>query len=632
MSDLLLPPSETAARGLGVYHYGTETYVYYCLGGDQRADFQVLSAQEGAAIQTFHEDPWIKDRNDKRIPVKNTSNFRCSILGNVFALTYLEWNNNQRRLHLALSKNLVHWKQVAQITEIANTAIIIPNYYENNQFVMFFGDHDIRMATSANILQWNVRVDPILPATKDQWGTLSHIVGTAIPMDQGIALLYFARGFGGNHWSIHAVVLDKKNPASILWKADTIWEHHEGWEGKNVQPLGMIHTGKELFSYWNFEGEGVYAITHSAFSAIMNKKLSFSHMMLQRSDKNPVVKPGANFWESKQTFNAAAVYDRDRVHLVYRAIGDTDTSVLGYASSADGFHFDDHPNEPVYVPTQPFELPVSMPNWSSAVASIKSPFESGGGGYGGCEDPRLTKIDDKYYLTYVAYDGANPPRIALSSISVEDFHAKNWNWKTPVLISPPGVVDKNCVIFPEKIRGKYAIMHRIYPNILLDYVDHLDFDGETFLKGEYRIRPSRTLWDTRKVGAGAPPLKTPFGWLLIYHAVGEHDGGKYKVGAMLLDLLDPTKVIARSIIPILEPNHPHDNEGFKAGVVYPCGAIIKGDQLIVYYGGADTVVCAASTNLYDFLEELLQTGSTRIKHIYKPKGVPVYDQLQEIQR
>ncbi|MCX8008644.1 MAG: hypothetical protein N3A54_02980, partial [Patescibacteria group bacterium] len=370
-------------------------------------------------------------------------------------------------------------------------------------------------------------------------------------------------------------------------------------------------------------------ITHAAFSNIITKKMNFSHLFLQRSDKNPIIQPRQNFWETKQTFNAAAVYDRDRVHLVYRAIGDTDTSVLGYASSPDGFHFDDHPDEPIYVPTQPFELPVSMPSWSAAVASVKSPFESGGGGYGGCEDPRITKINDRYYLTYVAYDGANPPRVALSSISIDDFHNKNWNWNTPVLISPPGVVDKNCVIFPEKINGKYAIMHRIYPNILLDYVDHLDFDGETFLKGEYRIRPSRTLWDTRKVGAGAPPLKTPFGWLLIYHAVGEKDGGRYKVGAMLLDLNDPTKVIARSIVPILQPDHPHDNEGFKSGVVYPCGAIIKDDQLIVYYGGADTVVCAASTNLYDFLEELLRTGSTRLKHVhtYRPKGVPAYAQL-----
>jgi len=633
MTEFSKSPTETSPRGLGVFQQEKTTFLYYSLGTQTGPDLQVLSTDEGISVQTFHEDPWIKDKNDIRIETRKTGNYRISQLGSVYALTFLDWSGDSKKSYIALSKNVIHWKKITQIPGIADTSVIIPNHYEGREFMMFFGDHDIRIATSPDVLDWKVRQDPLIPATQDHWGTLSHIVGTVIPMEQGIALLYFARGFGGSHWSIHGAMLDKKNPTNILWKSDTIWEHHEGWEGKNVSPLGMIYTGKELHSYWDFAGEGVYAVTHSAFSGIMNNKLHFSHLMLKRAGNNPVIKPFAkNFWESKQTFNAAAVFDRDRVHLVYRAIGETDTSVLGYASSEDGFNFDDHPSEPIYVPTQSFELPVTMPNWSSAVKSVTSPYESGGGGYGGCEDPRLTKIGDKYFLTYVAYDGANPPRVALSSINVEDFHAKNWDWKTPVLISPPGVVDKNCVIFPEKIHGKYAIMHRIYPNILVDYVDHLDFDGETFLRGEYRIKPSRTLWDTRKVGAGAPPLKTPFGWLLIYHAVGEKDGGRYKIGAMLLDLDNPTKVLARSIMPILQPDHAHDNEGFKSGVVYPCGAVIKDDQLIVYYGGADTVVCAASANLYNFLEELLATGSTRIKQIYKPKGVPAYAQLQEIER
>jgi beta-1,2-mannobiose phosphorylase / 1,2-beta-oligomannan phosphorylase len=226
---------------------------------------------------------------------------------------------------------------------------------------------------------------------------------------------------------------------------------------------------------------------------------------------------------------------------------------------------------------------------------------------GGCEDPRITKIDDRVYITYVAYDGRSHPRVALSSIHIDDFLARRWNWKKPVLISPPNIVDKNACLLPEKINGKYVIFHRIYPNILIDFVDDLDFDGRTrWLTGQYEI-PVRSLsseWDSHKVGAGPPPLKTKYGWLLIYQAVGRHDNYRYKIGAMLLDLKDPTKVLARSRKPILEPNTWYENDGWKAGVVYPCGAVIIKDRLFVYYGGADTVVNVASVKLNGFLEEL----------------------------
>ena len=110
-------------------------------------------------------------------------------------------------------------------------------------------------------------------------------------------------------------------------------------------------------------------------------------------------------------------------------------------------------DEPIYVPTEPFELPGKYPNIN---------FMSGGG-YGGCEDPRITKVDDTFYMTYVAYNGEDPPRVALSSIKVDDFMNKKWDkWAKPKLISKPGVVNKNCVIFPEKIDGKFVVIHRVF--------------------------------------------------------------------------------------------------------------------------------------------------------------------------
>lgn len=339
-----------------------------------------------------------------------------------------------------------------------------------------------------------------------------------------------------------------------------------------------------------------------------NKKNAVKNiaLVLERFKSNPILTPNPkNWWETKAVFNPAALYIGNKVHILYRAIGETDVSVLGYASTSDGLHIQERLDKPVYSPREPFEgVNPPYPHFSG---QPYSPYISGGGGMGGCEDPRLTRIDDQVYMTYVAYDGRNPPRVALSSIPTDDFLNKRWNWKKPVLISPPHIVDKNACILPEKIGGKYVIFHRVYPNILIDFVDDLEFDGKTrWLTGQYEIpiRTSSSYWDSHKVGAGPPPLKTKYGWLLIYQAVGCNDGYRYKIGAMLLDMKDPTKVLARSRKPILEPSARYENDGWKAGVVYPCGAAIINEHLYVYYGGADSVVCVASVKLNGFIEEL----------------------------
>jgi predicted GH43/DUF377 family glycosyl hydrolase len=168
------------------------------------------------------------------------------------------------------------------------------------------------------------------------------------------------------------------------------------------------------------------------------------------------------------------------------------------------------------------------------------------------------------------------------------------------------------VIFPEKINNKYVIFHRIFPDILIDFVDDLNFDGSRWLKGEYRIPPRENMWDSRKLGAGAPPIKTKDGWLLIYQAVDDRDPGRYKIGAMLLDLNDPTKVLRRTNNPILEPTEKYENEGFKGGVTYPCGAVEINGTLFVYYGAADSVVGVATMNLNLFLAELIHNDVVRL--------------------
>ncbi len=335
---------------------------------------------------------------------------------------------------------------------------------------------------------------------------------------------------------------------------------------------------------------------------------------LERFDGNPILEPEPrHWWESKAVFNPAALYEAGRVHLLYRAIGDMDTSVLGYASSPNGLHFDERLEKPVYVPREPFEGVPLTP--STSPVSYESSYVSGGGEWGGCEDPRLTRIEDRVFITYVAFDGYSPPRVALSSIAFDDFLAKKWRWQKPVLISPPGIIDKNACILPEKINGKYVIFHRVFPDILIDFVDDLDFDGTTrWLKGEFRIRAKASYWDSRKVGAGPPPIKTKEGWLLICQGVGEGDPGRYKIGAKLLDLKNPTKVLSRTEKPILEPEAWYENEGWKAGVVYPCGAVVIKDRLLVYYGGADKVTCVASVKLGELLDHLVSAR--------EPAGIP----------
>ena len=359
--------------------------------------------------------------------------------------------------------------------------------------------------------------------------------------------------------------------------------------------------------------------------SVNNPPISNIKLTLERFAGNPILTPDyGHRWETRAVFNPAAVYEDGKVHILYRAIGESDVSVLGYASSTDGLHIDERLDKPAYIPRESFEgVNPSQPY----IPEPHGIYVSGGGSTGGCEDPRMTRIGKTIYMTYVAYDGHSHPRVALSSINLDDFLAHRWYWKKPVLISPPFIVDKNACILPEKINGKYVIFHRVFPNILIDFVDDLDFDGKNrFLIGQYKI-PTRALssdWDSLKVGCGPPPLKTKDGWLLIYQAVGASDESRYKIGAMLLDLKDPTKVLARTRNPILEPNEVCENEGCKSGVVYPCGAVIISERLFVYYGGADMVVCVATAKLDSFLEELVTYHKEA-----KPVSIPVSPKIAE---
>lgn len=323
-----------------------------------------------------------------------------------------------------------------------------------------------------------------------------------------------------------------------------------------------------------------------------------NRIRLQRTDANPILAPSTtNHWEAEAVFNAGALHAGGRVHLVYRAIGRDGASVLGYASSADGIHIEERSDEPIYRDGE------SLSIYGCEDALSPSTYASGPSLYG-CEDPRLTQIDDRIFMTYTVFDGCHAPSVAMTSILNDDFLARRWRWRPPVLISEPHDAHKNWVIFPRRINGKYAILHGLWPQLRIEYRDTLDFGTGDFIRSRYACGGDPSSWDNRLRGAGPPPIWTPDGWLLLYHAMDQRDPGRYKLGIMLLQSDRPERIIARLPYPLLEPDEACENEGFKRGVVYACGAVVIDDVLHVYYGGSDTVLCAATIALPTLLAQM----------------------------
>ncbi|MBX4191918.1 hypothetical protein KW798_00295 [Candidatus Parcubacteria bacterium] len=317
---------------------------------------------------------------------------------------------------------------------------------------------------------------------------------------------------------------------------------------------------------------------------------------LARINQNPILEPDAShWWESEAVFNPAALYEGGKVHLLYRALGHDGISRIGYASSSDGIHFERYPY-PVFELHKPM---IPDPRRVYGPLTYHPGLYASGGGWGGAEDPRMVMIDDRVYMTFTAFQGWDSARIGLTSVSLQNFLRKSWYWRMPSLISPPHEVHKNWLIFPEKINDHYAVLNSISPKIAIEYIDDLSKldDPDVYLTSPGRSGGRKGYWDSEVRGAGAPPVKTKDGWLLFYHANG------YKVGAMLLDLKDPTKILYRSSHPVLEANEWYENDG-KPGITYVSGAVVIGDDLIVYYGGGDKRIAAASVKLDQFLNRL----------------------------
>ncbi|MBW2312011.1 MAG: glycosidase [Deltaproteobacteria bacterium] len=282
--------------------------------------------------------------------------------------------------------------------------------------------------------------------------------------------------------------------------------------------------------------------------------------MLKRFLNNPILKPKReNPWESKLVFNPAAIYHNGIVHLLYRAVGDDNISRIGYAMSSNGFEFF-RLNKPVFTPRGILESK-------------------------GCEDPRLVLLDDQFYMTYTSYS-AQGPRVSIASTR----NFLQWERYGVVL---PELNNKDAVLFPEKVSGKYVMFHRpISPprSIWIAFSDDLvDWHDSKKI-----MEPVKGRWDGVGIGSASPPVKTEKGWLLIFHGVDEES--VYRLGVALFDLEDPSRLLSRHPEPILEPEEDYELHGEVKEVVFATGICEIEDTYYIYYGAADRVICGATVD------------------------------------
>ncbi len=210
----------------------------------------------------------------------------------------------------------------------------------------------------------------------------------------------------------------------------------------------------------------------------------------------------------------------------------------------------------------------------------------------GIEDCRVATFEEGFHLTYTKVSG--------TGVGVGYIQTNNWKEynRKGMIFSPH---NKDCALFEEKIVGKYYALHRpSSPELGGNYI-WLAESRDLIHWGNHKCiavtRPDS--WDSARIGAGASPIKTSEGWLEIYH--GANSDNRYCLGALLLDLDDPAKVIARSEEPIMEPVMDYEKTGFFGNVVFTNGHIVNGDVITIYYGASDEVICGATFSIEEIL-------------------------------
>lgn len=324
-------------------------------------------------------------------------------------------------------------------------------------------------------------------------------------------------------------------------------------------------------------------------------------------------------FENNGVFNAGIYQEGEILHILYRAVEHGNFSTIGYAKTEGPLNIIERNEKPLIQRDFDYEKH-------------------------GVEDPRIVKIEDTYYITYTAYDGVNAMGALATSKDLIHFekhgiitpHVNYQEYEDYVnccggeklnpkyhqyynLFAQIGLVedefrllrDKDIVLFPRKVNGKFVLLHRIWPGIQIvqfeDWKELTEPFWEDYLKNlnDYIVLDPNDPFEVDYIGAGGPPIETEFGWLLIYHGVQETVTGKiYHAKAALLQLDKPEIELARLPYPLFSPYKSWEIEGVVNNVVFPTGHAVFGDDLYIYYGVADRHVAVAKCNLNELLTEL----------------------------
>jgi beta-1,2-mannobiose phosphorylase / 1,2-beta-oligomannan phosphorylase len=289
---------------------------------------------------------------------------------------------------------------------------------------------------------------------------------------------------------------------------------------------------------------------------------------LVRHPQSPLLYPNPlHRWEAMNVFNAAVIQYNGVFHMHYRAQGVDFVSSVGYAVSADGL------------------------TWNRLENPVLAPH-NGREDYRGIEDPRVTPLDGRFYMCYTAYgENGNYPMIAVSDNLI------TWEDVAPL----EKTENKDHVLFPEKIGGRYAILHRRRPHIWVAFSDDMiNWTDHTIIMSPRNVGETPDDWDSKSIGANGVPIKTEYGWLLFYHGYGT--AHIYRSSVALLDLNDPSKVLHRPKTHIIEPTETWEIRGDVPNVIFSCTNIVVGNELRFYYAGADRMVGLATAPFADVVE------------------------------
>jgi beta-1,2-mannobiose phosphorylase / 1,2-beta-oligomannan phosphorylase len=345
--------------------------------------------------------------------------------------------------------------------------------------------------------------------------------------------------------------------------------------------------------------------------------------MITVSNKTKLLTKTKRGFENEGAFNPAVFKepDSDTVHIFYRAVREGNYSSIGYCKLDGPTTIVERDDKPLIFPERKYESQ-------------------------GVEDPRITKINDTFYLTYSAYDNVNVLGAYATSKDLKKFSKQGaitprftyreykhfieccngltdkylFHYKIfkehglgPEVASKLLVWDKNLMFFPKKIDGKFALLHRIHPGIQIVYFQNFDELTREFWENYFMTLHTHIVMnpelhhESSHIGGGCPPIETEHGWLLIYHT-GEATphGFVYHASAALLDLKDPKRELSRLTYPLISPELPWEKVGVVNNIIFPSGTALFGNDLYIYYGAADESVGVASVKLDELVSELIK--------------------------